>query len=98
MHDAIQSMLARYDLVWYVSHHPEMRLSQLEARMRQTGDWSEEERLTEQHIIDLIHERIDALDVDQVKREVAPFVRDRRSLEVWSADFFHTVTSRIVYI
>lgn len=29
-----------YDLVWYLGHHPRLRLNHLEARMRSSGDWS----------------------------------------------------------
>ena len=84
-----------YDLVWYAAHHPEARLSHLESRMRQTGDYSESGPLAEQVLSILLHDRVDAIDVEKVRQEVAPFVRDRRSLEVWSADFFHDVVSRI---
>jgi predicted nucleotidyltransferase component of viral defense system len=87
-----------YDLVWYVSHHPEVRLSHLEARMRQTCDWREVGNLAGEKAIELLHARIDSIEVDQVRREVAPFVKDQRSLEVWSRDFFHSVAARIVVV
>lgn len=84
-----------YDLVWYTAHHPEARLSHLESRMRQTGDYGEDGPLAENTLLNLLHNRIDSLDVEQVRGEVTPFVRDPRSLEVWSTDFFHAVVSRI---
>jgi hypothetical protein len=48
--------------------------------MRQSGDWAQPA----------------PLDIDQARTEVAPFVRDRRALEVWSPDFFANVISRII--
>jgi len=35
-------------------------------------------------------------EVDQIRQEVAPFVKDQRSLDVWSRDFFHSIAARIV--
>jgi predicted nucleotidyltransferase component of viral defense system len=87
-----------YDLVWYVAHHPVVRLSHLEARIRQTGDWRNDSKITGRKLLELLHDRIDTLDIGQVKQEVAPFVKDRRSLEVWSRDFFHSVAARIVVV
>jgi hypothetical protein len=87
-----------YDLVWYVSHHPEVRLSHLEARMRQTGDWGGEGNLSVEKVIELLHARIDITEVDQIRQEVAPFVKDQRSLDVWSRDFFHSIAARIVTV
>ncbi len=87
-----------YDLVWYVARHPEVRLSHLVTRMRQTGDWREDRALSGENVIELLHDRIDKIDVDQVRQEVAPFVKDRRSLDVWSADFFHSVAARIIAV
>jgi len=87
-----------YDLVWYVSHHPEVRLSHLEARMRQTGDWGGEGNLSTEKVIELLHARIDITEMDKIRQEVAPFVKDQRSLDVWSRDFFHSTAVRIVSV
>ena len=87
-----------YDLVWYVSHHPEVRLSHLEARMRQTDDWGGEGNLSTEKVIELLHARIDITEVDQIRQEVAPFVKDRRSLDLWSRDFFHSIAAQIVVV
>ena len=87
-----------YDLVWYGSHHPEVRLSHLEARMRQTGDWGGEGNLSAEKVIELLHSRIDITEVDQIRQEVVPFVKDRRSLDVWSRDFFHSIAAQILAV
>ncbi len=66
--------------------------------MRQTGHSREDENLTAERLTELLHERIDTIEVDQIRQEVAPFVKDRRSLEVWSRDFFHRIVARIVMV
>ncbi len=77
-----------YDLVWYIGRHPEIRLSHLEARMRQSGHYINEGLLTIEKMKELLIEAVDNLDVDQARGEVAPFVKDVRSLDVWSKSFF----------
>jgi predicted nucleotidyltransferase component of viral defense system len=84
-----------YDLVWFAAHHPELRISHLEQRMRQTGHWTGPAPLTAGDLRDLITRRIDKVDIDQIRREVEPFVKDAASLTIWSKEFFLDVSSRI---
>ena len=84
-----------YDLAWYASRHPVVRISHLEARMRRSGDYTGEERLTLEKVRDFLNRAVDSLDVDRARREVSPFVRDQRSLEVWSRDFFRRMIVRV---
>lgn len=84
-----------YDLVWYCTHHPEIHLSHLEERMRQSGHWDAEGPLDVASFDDLLLEAIANLDVDQAREEVLPFVREPASLDIWSRDFFTEVMKRV---
>ncbi|HKZ17151.1 MAG TPA: hypothetical protein VJ161_06780 [Geobacteraceae bacterium] len=52
--------------------------------------------LTAPAFSELLNEAIEQLDVDQAYRDVAPFVKDRRMLDIWSREFFRDVAGRIV--
>lgn len=84
-----------YDLVWYAANHPHLHLAHLEQRMRQTGHWSGDRRLSPTAFTDLLYEAIDRLDVNQARHDVAPFVKDQQMLAIWSNDFFRDVARRI---
>jgi len=84
-----------YDLVWFAAYHPDLRLSHLEQRMRQTGHWAGSSPLTAADFRDLLARRIARVDIDQIRREVEPFVKDPASLEPWSKEFFLDVASRV---
>jgi predicted nucleotidyltransferase component of viral defense system len=84
-----------FDLVWYAANHPLLNLGHLEQRMRQTGHWSGELSLSQAAFTDLLFEAIDQLDVNQARKDVAPFVKDQQMLALWSHDFFSDVASRI---
>jgi hypothetical protein len=84
-----------YDLVWFAAYHPELHLSHLEQRMRQTGHWKGATALTATEFRVLLTRRIDIVNIDQIRREVEPFVKDTGSLALWSKEFFLDVASRI---
>ena len=84
-----------YDLVWYVGRHPQVRLSHLEERMRQSGDYRDEMPLTRGRLMELLRQAVDQLDVGRAQDDVVRFVRDPRTIDVWSRDFFREVVQRI---
>jgi hypothetical protein len=84
-----------YDLVWYIGHHPQLRLSHLESRLRHSGDWTGSARLTRSDLLDRLRTAIGRLDVDQIRQETDRYVRDKSSLELWSRDFFLQITEKI---
>lgn len=84
-----------YDLVWYVANHPELNLSHLEQRMRQSGDWANESPLTTESFRTLLDNTIDSLDIDQARGEVEPFIKQPENLGIWSKDFFRDVASKV---
>jgi predicted nucleotidyltransferase component of viral defense system len=84
-----------YDFVWYAANHPELHLSHLESRMRQSGHWKGDDPLTAESFQRLIHEAIEGLDVEKARREVSPFVRNQEAPALWSQEFFHDVAGRI---
>jgi hypothetical protein len=84
-----------YDLVWFAGYHPELHLSHLEQRMRQTGNWEGATALTATDFRVLLTRRVDLVNIDQIRREVEPFVKDTASLALWSKEFFLDVASRI---
>jgi predicted nucleotidyltransferase component of viral defense system len=87
-----------YDLVWFAAYHPELHLAHLEQRMRQTGHWAGSAPLAAGDLSDLLTKRIDKVDIDQIRREVEPFVKDATALAIWSKEFFRDVASRIKII
>lgn len=84
-----------YDLVWYAANHPQLNLDHLEQRMRQTGHWSGERSLSPTVFTELLFDTIDRLDVNQARKDVAPFVKNQQMLALWSRDFFRDVANRI---
>lgn len=84
-----------YDLVWFAAYHPELHLAHLEQRMRQTGHWQGATPMTAEDLRGVLTGRIDKVDINRIRSEVEPFVKDAAALAIWSKEFFLDVASRI---
>jgi hypothetical protein len=84
-----------YDLIWYVGRRVPLNLAHLEARMRQSGDWPHETPLDVAGLRKCLEERFAAIDFDQAKEDVAPFLKDPRELSLWAFGFFMELIPQI---
>ncbi len=87
-----------YDLVWYLAHHPQLRLRHLESRLRSSGDWSGPVSLTRSDLLARLQETITRVDLEQIKQETDRFVDNKSSLAPWSREFFLQIMDRIEVI
>ena len=60
--------------------------------MTQSGHWPKDHPLEKEEVIQLLQERIEAVDFGQAKTDVRRFLRDPSVLEIWSAAYFHDLT------
>jgi len=84
-----------YDFAWYIGKYPELNLKHLEERMRQSGDYKEDNDLTKERFLEILNKTIDNLDIEKAKGEVEPFVENKMSLDLWSKEFFKAAAEKI---
>ena len=84
-----------YDLIWYLANYPQINLQHLETRMRYSGDYNRDESLTRNMLLAMLKKRINNLDIEQIKKDVFPFIRNKSAIDVWSEDFFLKSIERI---
>lgn len=84
-----------YDFAWYIGKYPELNLKHLEERMRQSGDYKEDNDLTKERFLEILNNTIDNLDIEKAKGEVEPFVENKMSLNLWSKEFFKAAAEKI---
>ena len=73
-----------YDFEWFVRKGIKLNFSHLQARMKQFND---AEMSWEQFMVKL-KERLAGTDIEMVKRDILPFVKNPGELEIWSNDYF----------
>jgi len=84
-----------YDLVWYLGRQVPCNVGHLQARMMQTGHWSQGRELDLAQLRRLLRQRFQQVDFDQAKRDVRPFIRDKAELELWGSAFFQSLADRV---
>ncbi|KUG24757.1 hypothetical protein ASZ90_005432 [hydrocarbon metagenome] len=85
-----------YDFAWYVGKYPELNIKHLEERMRQSGDYKEENKLTKEKFLEILNNTIENLDMEKAKDEVEPFIENKMSLDLWSKEFFKAAAEKII--
>jgi len=84
-----------YDLVWYVGRGTPLDLGHLEARMRQSGHYSDDAALDESALRSLLGSRIEGLNILAARSEVERFLPDPATVKVWSKEFFLAIAEAI---
>lgn len=73
-----------YDFEWYVRHGVPLDFAHLQERVLQFN----QERVTQESFMEKLHDRLSSADINQVKADVRPFVRNLHELDIWSNDYF----------
>jgi hypothetical protein len=63
--------------------------------MRQTKHLGPEESFGEKELLERLHAKIDEINWDSAKSDVAVFIADKRGLEIWSRQFFHDIIAHL---
>ncbi|NLB83774.1 MAG: nucleotidyl transferase AbiEii/AbiGii toxin family protein [Synergistaceae bacterium] len=87
-----------YDFVWYLSGNIPLHLKHLEARMRQSAHWEKNADLTPALFRKFLDDRIDKLDVASARNDVERFIVSSERVDIWSKDFFHAVSEKIILL
>lgn len=82
-----------YDFLWYVSNNIPLDFDHFAERVREFND----EETDREKFMTKLKEKLSSTDIDQVKRDVMPFIRDPQELELWSNDFFLQVADLIKF-
>ena len=81
-----------YDYVFYLTKGISFNQKHLRARLMQSGHIGEHSKGDLPEIKEMLVGRFGTIDFAQAKNDVAPFIRDPRVLDIWSADFFKQIT------
>lgn len=73
-----------YDFEWYVRHYISLDFTHLSERALQFN----QEELDKETFLQKLNERLATADINQVKADVLPFVRNPKELDIWSNDYF----------
>lgn len=82
-----------YDFEWYVRHNVMLDFDHLAERALQFNH----EEISRDTFIQKLKARLSTADINQVKSDVLPFVKDSKELDIWSNDYFVQLADMIKF-
>ena len=73
-----------YDFEWYVRHNVPLDFTHLHERTLQFNN----ENISKDSFLEKLKERLATADINQVKADVLPFIRNPKEMDIWSNDYF----------
>jgi hypothetical protein len=83
-----------YDMEWYIKKGVPMSLSHFLHRARDSKDW-EFNTITSVDFQDLLHQKIDTINLEQVKQDIIRFIPNPAVLDIWSKEYFHALCQNL---
>ncbi|GHV21525.1 hypothetical protein FACS1894174_05050 [Bacteroidia bacterium] len=83
-----------YDFEWYVRNNIALNFRYLQQRAEQINTIKNDD-FTIDIFKDLLKEKILKTDINSVKNDVRPFIKNRAEMDIWSADYFLQLVDRI---
>ncbi len=85
-----------YDFEWYVRNGVKLHFAHFLQRAYQFGSLKKSE-LTKESFIRLLKEKIAVTNIDSVKADVRPFIKDAKVMDIWSVDYFSQLADMIEF-
>ena len=80
-----------YDFEWYVRHNVPLNFTHLHERALQFNN----EDITKESFLEKLNEHLSTTDINQVKADVLPFIRNPKEMAIWSNDYFMQLAQMI---
>lgn len=84
-----------YDYVWYLKKGTPVRLKYLKEKSIQSGHAGQDDFQTVDELKSALLKRFDTVDFERAKKDILPFIRDTKEVEIWNPDFFKQITEKI---
>ncbi len=82
-----------FDFEWYVRKGVELEFSHFQTRCSEFSQVEMDKKL----FADMLKEKLSSTDIKMVKADVLPFVKDPKSLDVWTNDYFVQLADMIKF-
>ena len=83
-----------YDFEWYVRHNVPLNFTHLHERALQFNN----EDITKESFLEKLNEHLATTDINQVKADVLPFIRNPKEMAIWSNDYFLQLARMIRFV
>ena len=85
-----------YDFEWYVKNNTPLNFKHLSERTNQFGSLTQGE-LTQNNFIQLLKDVISKTNIEMVKADVRPFIKNPGEMDIWSTEYFTQLADMILF-
>lgn len=88
-----------YDYVWYISKKSKINFPMLESALNQRGPWKDQGlKIDKEWLHEKLNAKIESIRWEEAQRDVERFLRPekKKTLELWSKDFFSKMTKKFM--
>lgn len=82
-----------YDFEWYVRNGVPLNFQHLQVRIKEFNGME----VDKSQFVGMLKERLSSADINQVKKDVRPFLKSPQNLEIWSNDYFLQLADAIIF-
>lgn len=82
-----------YDFEWYVRNGVKLNFEHLQERIKEFNSLN----MTKQEFMECLKERLATTDINKVKQDVKPYIKDLHPLDIWSNDYFLQLADMIEF-
>jgi sulfatase maturation enzyme AslB (radical SAM superfamily) len=76
-----------YDFEWYVRNNTALNFKHLQKRAEQISNLKEQD-FTPDIFREMLKERIEKTNIEVVKNDVSPFLKNQSEMDIWSMEYF----------
>lgn len=84
-----------YDYVFYLARNTKFNLPYLREKLIESNYILKDSDMTVDDVKEMLVSRFKEIDFDEAKKDVLPFIKDISVLDIWSKDFFISITSQL---
>lgn len=84
-----------YDYIFYLRKKIKFNLAHLKERLIDSGFISRDAEFNLDIVKNILRDRFNKIDFDNAKKDVLPFIIDKEILDVWSKEFFDSITDEL---
>lgn len=84
-----------YDYVFYISRDTKVNMNHLKERLVDSEILKSDDEFDIDILKEMLQERFDSINYESAKDDVRSFIKDKKSIEMWSSDFFKQITEKL---
>lgn len=86
-----------FDFEWYVRNNIKLNFNHFKERAAQSENDASMRNLLREDFIKLLKERLASIDINLVKDDIRPFLKDRTMMDIWSTEYFLQLADMIEF-